>query len=110
MTKTSEHTKEMCTRLRTKADIPLMYVQLLRKLMIYMYGILNGSSPSYMNTMFMPVSSKYDMRDKKKLQLPKYNIWYDMGKTSLNIKGRSNGTKFLLILNKLRLFMILNVI
>ena len=49
--------------LRIKADIPLMYVQRLRKLMIDMYGILNGSSPSYLNTMFMPVSSKYDKRD-----------------------------------------------
>ena len=35
---------------------------------------------------------------------------YDMEKAALNIKVRSNGTKFQLILNKLHLFMILNVI
>ena len=35
---------------------------------------------------------------------------YDMEKTALNIKVHSNGTKFQLILNKLRLLMILNVI
>ena len=54
--------------------------------MIDMYGILNGSSPSYLNTMSMPVSSKYDMRDKQKLQLPKYNT-VRYGKSSIKYQG-----------------------
>ena len=54
--------------------------------MIDMYGILSGSSPSYLNTMFRPVSSKYDMRDKKKLQLPKYKT-VRYGKNSIKYQG-----------------------
>ena len=55
--------KSSYEELRSKANIPLVYIQHLQRIIIEVYKIVNSIGPSYFRNMFTLKSSVYDLRN-----------------------------------------------
>jgi hypothetical protein len=72
--------------LRTKADVPLLYVQRLRYLMTEVYKIINKQGPTYLHWLLKTKDSSYNTRNPNMLEQPKYNT-VKYGLNSLKYQG-----------------------
>ncbi len=59
--------------LREKANMPLMYVQRLRQMMIEVYTVYQNIGPVYMENLFNKADQFYNNRCAKPLEPPSFN-------------------------------------
>ena len=78
--------KSSYEELRSKANIPLVYIQRLQKIIIEVYKIVNSIGPSYFRNMFTLKSSVYDLRNSQVLNIPNFNS-QQYGKDTFRYQG-----------------------